>query len=85
MNEAEKAFNMNRGPWGLAWINRRYGLSLRPGSPVFQPSSGRRGIVTGVMPGHSDCLLIRWHGYPQAHGPFAPTEGLEYPDAPRLI
>ena len=90
---------MKTGPWGLGWINRKYGLSLRPRTPVFQPSSGRRGVVTGVMLGHSDSLMIRWDGCPHverpqgcgcgqerpSHGPFAPTEGLEYPETPRLL
>jgi hypothetical protein len=75
------------------YINNKYGLKLQKNTAVLQTQTGRRGVVVRTHPGMSHYIDISWDGCPhverpegcgcgqrkQAHGPFHPTDGLEYP------
>lgn len=60
-------------------INRTYGLNLTKNCAVIDTKSRRRGQVVRPVPGQEHYIEISWDGAPKPHGPYHPTEGLEYP------
>jgi hypothetical protein len=57
------------------YINRFYGLAIRKGSSVRQPSTGKMGVVHKDEGAH---IMILWNGEGKPRGPYHPTYDLEY-------
>lgn len=62
------------------YVNRTYGLKLTRNCAVRDIRTGRRGQVRCPVRTQEHYIEIVWDGAPKPHGPYHPTEGLEYPE-----